>query len=113
MPNLKWYLSTWFISLCFAFSFIGIPFIAGIVLLILRLIEDKKIKKFYIESGIEDVIKLKTIKENLEIETGELLLRRNELKNEVIVLDDATLLQSFGFYDPNIVLKTRSNIKIS
>lgn len=41
----QFYLSTWFIALCFAFSYWIFPAIVGIVLLILQAIENSKLKK--------------------------------------------------------------------
>ncbi len=43
----KWYLQTWFICLLFAFWFFIIPGIAGLILLILQVIENRKIQKKY------------------------------------------------------------------
>lgn len=43
----KWYLQTWFISLLFAFWFLIIPPIVGIVFLILQMVEDGKLTKTY------------------------------------------------------------------
>lgn len=43
----KWYLQTWFISLMFALWPLIIPGIAGIVLLIMRIIEEQKDSKIY------------------------------------------------------------------
>ena len=40
--NNKWYLSTWFIALCCACWFLVFPTIAGIILLIIRTVNDKK-----------------------------------------------------------------------
>lgn len=45
MDNNKWYLSTWFIALCFAFWFLFFPAIIGITLLIIKMITDKKQKE--------------------------------------------------------------------
>lgn len=43
----KFYLSTWFIALCFAFSFLIIPAFVGAVLVIMQIIENSKLKKKY------------------------------------------------------------------
>lgn len=41
----KFYLNTWFIAICFAFSFLLIPFILGIIFLSLQMSENNKIAK--------------------------------------------------------------------
>ena len=53
----KWYLQTWFICLLFAFWFCIIPGIAGLVLLILQIVDDSNVsKKYGIVGGLNDHI---------------------------------------------------------
>ena len=47
MYGQKWYLETWFISICFAFSILVFPAIAGAILLLLQVKENKKINEKY------------------------------------------------------------------
>ncbi|MDQ0253350.1 hypothetical protein J2S74_000722 [Evansella vedderi] len=114
MGNRKWYLSTWFISIWFVFSFYIVPFIVGLVLLILQVVESKKIKKEWEESGFGDVVKAreqqeKLLKENEKIQKdiGSYEIKLNHLKeelrskkDEIVILDEEILSQSFGFYEP-------------
>ena len=47
MKERKWYLSTFFIAICFFLWFLIIPILAGIVLLIMQYLDDKKRFKKY------------------------------------------------------------------
>lgn len=42
MTENRWYLSTWFISICFALWLLAIPLILGIVLLIIKQVAEKR-----------------------------------------------------------------------
>lgn len=69
----RWYLQTWFICILFAFWFFIVPGIAGLVLLVLQIMEDNTLKKKYgainaLDSHIS----------NLENEFEE---KNNQLKN--------------------------------
>ncbi|GAB2558452.1 DUF4041 domain-containing protein [Gracilibacillus alcaliphilus] len=66
--KIKWYLSTWFISLWFIFSILIIPFIIGLILLILRIKADKKIKKEWQEQGFDQIIDIQQRKQEIEKE---------------------------------------------
>ncbi|WP_245546949.1 hypothetical protein [Evansella cellulosilytica] len=114
MGNQKWYLSTWFISIWFALSILIVPFVVGVILLILSLIEDKKVKEEWEASGFGDVVKAREQQDKLlkhseklekEITTKESTISHlkkeiEDKKREVIILDDESLYQSFGFYEP-------------
>ncbi|MCJ7987950.1 DUF4041 domain-containing protein [Priestia sp. OVL9] len=121
----KWYLQTWFISLVFIFSFLIIPFITGVVLLIQHYMEHKKITNKMNEEGLGEIQRFKQIKEELEQEvelyiekkenliqeTNELSITLNEKQEELVVLEDELLLQSFGFYNPKYDLETSEHYK--
>ncbi|PAV28079.1 ATPase [Virgibacillus profundi] len=136
MYKVKWYLSTWFICICFFLSFLYVPVVIGIVLLILRINEDKKIKKYWEESGFDDIIEAQKEKDRIEKEIEslksssqkeldkfnneinssksvieELNNKRDELKDKIIILDDELLYQSFGFYDPKYDLENSEQYK--
>ncbi|MBU8907672.1 DUF4041 domain-containing protein [Desertibacillus haloalkaliphilus] len=114
MGNHKWYLSTWFISIWFALSFLIVPLIIGVALLIMQIIENKKVKEEWEESGFGDVVKARQQHDNLikknekiqrDINSNELKLNKlkdeiKEKKGEIIILDEEILNQSFGFYEP-------------
>lgn len=125
MSNQKWYLSTWFISVWFAFSIFVIPFIVGVVLLVLQIIESKKVKEEWENSGFGDILQAREQKDNLEKESKKLISRIENLKselsllvqditkrkNEIVVLDDEILFQSFGFYDPKYEMENSEDYK--
>lgn len=114
MSNSKWYLSTWFISIWFVLSFLIIPFFIGLVLLVLQMKENKKIKEDWENSGFGDVVQAREQKELLEKESDKikkeisanqtkldsLKLEIVDKKDEIIILDEEALYQSFGFYQP-------------
>lgn len=125
MNNQKWYLSTWFISVWFVFSIFVIPFIVGVILLVLQIIESKKVKEEWENSGFGDVLQAREQKDNLEKDSKKLTARIENLKselnlllqeiterkNEVVVLDDEILFQSFGFYDPKYEMENSEDYK--
>ena len=114
MGKQKWFLSTWFISICFTLSILVVPFFVGLVLLIIQTMENKKVKQEWEDSGFGDTIKMKEQQENLTRLNNQLKdqIKQNETnlqklkkeiqvkKDEIIILDDAILYQSFGFYEP-------------
>lgn len=127
----KWYLSIWFIALVFSFSVLLIPFVVGIVLLVLRHQHDTRFKQELQQSGFGDLLKIQKLKEQtekdmqarlgqfqqeqavLEAKKAELLSEINRLekeltekKEQVIILDDELLFQSFGFYDPKYAFES-------
>lgn len=125
MSNQKWYLSTWFISVWFVFSIFVIPFFVGVVLLVLQIIESKKVKEEWENSGFGDILQAREQKDNLEKESKKLISRIENLKselnllvqditkrkNEIVVLDDEILFQSFGFYDPKYEMENSEDYK--
>ncbi|WP_237664914.1 DUF4041 domain-containing protein [Sutcliffiella horikoshii] len=119
MKTTKWYLSSWLIALCFAFSIFIVPAIIGLVLLIMQTIETKKIKKSWEESGMADVYAAEQKKENLEKQTATVEKELNDLqevikglKRERVELEDDILLQSFGFYNPKYDLESSEAYKL-
>lgn len=59
MGKQKWYLSTWFISIWFTLSIFILPFFVGLALLIIQIIENKKVKQEWEASGFGDMMKMK------------------------------------------------------
>lgn len=84
----KWYLSTWFISIMLALWILVIPAIVGIVLLVMSIMEDQKMKKEMEESGFGDVAKLKRIKEEAESELQQLTDQKESMVKKLDVLDE-------------------------
>lgn len=84
----KWYLSTWFISIMLALWILVVPAVVGIILLILSITEDKKMKKEMEENGFGDVLKLKRIKEEAERELNHLTDKKEGLMKKLDVLDE-------------------------
>ncbi|MCT1576570.1 DUF4041 domain-containing protein [Oceanobacillus kimchii] len=115
--KLKWYLQTWFISLCFTLSILIVPLILGIILLLLHYKEVKKQSEFfnnderYQAANLEKTVqKLEREIEKLEKEKEDKTLkfdkqmedRKSELevvKKEIIDYEEEVAMQSFGFHD--------------
>ncbi|MGN6715512.1 DUF4041 domain-containing protein [Anaerocolumna jejuensis] len=124
----KWFLKTWLICILFAFWWAyGIPLIIGIVLLVLKLKEDKKYTLNYSEMQkdfehlssimtpeMNDAFTLRKIvddlinqKSNLENELNQIKTTILDLEfeikkkqNLIISMDDEVLVQEFGLYKP-------------
>lgn len=159
MQQQKWYLSVWFLALVFTFSFTVIPFFIGIILLALRIKEDKRNKQELELSGFGDIQKLQENIMNLETATLELEEKRDsmieenkqlqadleitlrsitdlnhlselekkrleirelinslekqarEKQDQIVVMDDEILYQSFGFYQPKYNLESSEEYK--
>jgi len=77
----KWYLQTWFICVLFAFWFFIIPGIAGLILLIIQIIEDNKLKKKY---GAIDTLDSQI--SNLENEFEQ---KNNQMKNKLSEIESS------------------------
>lgn len=97
--NLKWYLQTWFISICFTLSFLVVPFIVGIVLLFMQM---KEIKRQNEEFNMDEKYQLinledeqKKVKE--KIKQSEQTLA--DLEEKIISYDEEAAMQTFGFHD--------------
>ena len=90
----KWYLSTWFISIMIALWILVVPAIVGIVLLVISIQEDRKMKKEMEESGFGDVAKLKRIKEEAESELQRLTDQKESLMKKLDVLDDLDVVHN-------------------
>lgn len=114
MHNTKWYLSTWLIAIMFTLWLFIIPGIVGLILLVLQIRENIKIRREWEQSGFGDLIKiqeeidfktnkieeLEAKKNSLEKQINGLEKLKAEKQDEIVILDDELLLQSFGFYDP-------------
>lgn len=125
MKASKWYLQIWFISLLFAFSFLIVPFIIGIVLLIKHYMERSTQMKYWQEMGLGDAESLLQTKNALQNEVEEYERKKEGLvqqvenlskqiqrkEQELIVLDDELLMQSVGFYEPKYALETSDEYK--
>ena len=68
----KWYLETWVICLCFAFWFLGIPFMLGMGLLVIQNNKNKKARNLY-----DSLDNLKYRRDSLE---KEVLQLKNDVK---------------------------------
>lgn len=125
MPKSKWYLSTWLIAIMFSLWFFIIPGVIGVILLILQIKENIRVKKEWEQSGFNDLLK---IQEEIQVRTknindleikkaalvkeiDDLEKKKNEKQDEIVVLDDELLLQSFGFYDPRFKLESSTHYK--
>lgn len=78
----KWYLQTWFICFLFAFWFLILPGIAGFILLILQIIDNKKYKELYAEN-----LDLYEQNNNLQLENQNLTVQNSELYSKLDNLD--------------------------
>jgi len=155
MKKVSWYLSIWFICLWFIFSFFIVPFFIGLILLLFRVREEKKIQKYWEESGFSNIVDVKREQERIEEEimnkqkdatkekeqtkkeidklqtkADKDLEKTNERKlnveallektlveveqkqEEIIILDDELLYQSFGFYDTKYDLEDSEQYKL-
>lgn len=76
----KWYLQTWFICLVFAFSYLVIPAVIGLVLLIIQTLENKKITEKY--GQIDDLEgKILELQNDLEKTMNEIDIKKNNAQN--------------------------------
>src|SRR5690625_1333452 len=155
MKKVSWYLSIWFICLWFIFSFFFVLFFIGLILLLFRVREEKKIQKYWEESGFSNIVDVKREQERIEEEimnkqkdatkekeqtkkeidklqtkADKDLEKTNERKlnveallektlveveqkqEEIIILDDELLYQSFGFYDTKYDLEDSEQYKL-
>ncbi|QST02247.1 DUF4041 domain-containing protein (plasmid) [Pontibacillus sp. ALD_SL1] len=132
-----WYLSTWFISLNFALSFLYVPIVSGIILLILEQRRQKRIDQTIEEAGLDEPVRLQEKVTELERSIERLSAQEeqqkkkteklneewrkkkekmdeeiSQKKGELIVLDDELLFQSYGFYDPKYDLESSTQYKV-
>lgn len=88
----KWYLQTWFISILFAFWFLIIPGIAGLILLVIQIIENRKIAKKYckvaeIDNKIIEIENIYSEKSNaLDVDYND---KKSESENKIRILDNS------------------------
>ncbi|MFK3939718.1 DUF4041 domain-containing protein [Alkalihalobacillus sp. NPDC078783] len=85
MTEKRWYLSTWFISICFALWLLVIPLILGIVLLIIKHLGDKKRKAYWKDNGLDDLEKVKLKTEKLTKESENLKKENEKIKQDIII----------------------------
>lgn len=118
MKRHKWYLSTWFISIWFTLSILIIPFVVGIILLVLQIKEEREWRDKFEKEGWGEVISLKEEKTRLEKERERAVKEKEFLESEIkskkediVVLDDEALYQSFGFYEPKYDLENSEQYK--
>jgi len=125
MPKQPWYLQPWVIALCFALWFLVVPLIIGIVLIVLEYKRRKQIRHMWEEVGFDDLLKVQEKKSEIEKEIDSLESQKEEKTNEsgcldytiakkredLVVLDDELLYQSFGFYDPKYDLESSQEYK--
>lgn len=108
----KWYLQTWFICIMFAFWFLIIPGIAGIVLLIMQILETNNLIKKYghidqlnnsissLEKQIEDTkSSLFSTIDNLNMEIQKKKNECTELQDEILMLEKDTFCKHYTFSD--------------
>lgn len=76
----KWYLQTWFICLLFIFWYLIVPLIAGIVLVILQYMENKKLTKKY---G-----KIDELEKNTNILESDYITKQIDFNNKLSQLDN-------------------------
>ena len=124
----KWYLNTWLICILFAFWFIyGIPLVVGIILLMLKAKDEKKLKiqiellnsdvqkyEQMMTPEMQNAIDLKRHVENLQknevlitqriddlnVKSSALEYQIKEKQKQIITFDDEILVQEFGLYTP-------------
>lgn len=110
--NKKWYLQTWFICLLFALWFLIFPAIAGIVLLILQMLESKKLAKKYGEAHEIDnnLVKMQqnyqveelsfnSKKAKLAEDLDELRAKKDTMQREIEQYENDVLCKQFDFSD--------------
>ncbi|MBM0065188.1 DUF4041 domain-containing protein [Alkalicoccobacillus gibsonii] len=85
MTEKRWYLSTWFISICFALWILIIPFILGIVLLITKQLAENKRKAYWRENGLDDLDKVRLKTEELIKESENLKKEKEKIKQDIII----------------------------
>lgn len=108
----KWYLQTWFICLLFAFWFFIIPGIAGLVLLVMQMLEKKKITQQYgkIDDLVNNISHLEYEKSYLEDSFAEKAHKldndinrrkneRSELYREIAALEKDAICKQYIFTD--------------
>ena len=99
----KWYLQTWFICLNFAFWYLIIPGILGLIFLIMQILENKKTKEKYgqidiLEEKITQIEHELSIKQkNFEDFTKEL----DSLKGEINALETDLLIEHYKISNYN------------
>lgn len=82
----KWYLETWFISICAFFGFLIIPLIIAVILLILQYLNDKKTTQKF--SAIDDLdVKIQQLTTYYELQTNELENRKKYIIGEIEKLE--------------------------
>lgn len=86
----KWYLQTWFIAIMFSFSIFIIPFIIGVILLILQYMELRKLNASY---GTYDELQSKISALRTEFSESEMSLQSSYDKKVTILNDQISNLK--------------------
>ena len=108
----KWYLQTWFISLMFALWPLYIPVVAGIVLIIMQYLHDKKLSdKYGTIDSLDDTISLKNeditrLEKRIEFLNNQyssnqqsFQISKCELEKEILSLEQDVLCKHYVFSD--------------
>lgn len=118
----KWYLNSWFISLMFMFSFLIIPGIIGIVLLIMQTIQNKNAANRYgkIDELDDFILSLDNKKSDLEQNISVLRQERDNvmssvisLNNEIAALENETICRQYSFSDYDALSSEECKNKLS
>jgi len=122
-PYIKkaWYYQSWFLSILFALWFLVVPGIAGIVLLVLSILDDKAIARkvadlhqLAISYGAMDAEQkrneiaelqntVNSLHNKIELMNKDIADQQaqlEDLKKQLIITDEELLVQSFGLYSP-------------
>ncbi|MCM2674579.1 DUF4041 domain-containing protein [Alkalicoccobacillus plakortidis] len=84
MIERRWYLSTWFIALCFALWLLAVPTIVGIILLIMKNSAEKKRQIYWKENGLDDLEKIKHTTDKLIKESEKLEKQKETLLEDIV-----------------------------
>jgi hypothetical protein len=94
MNKERWYHSPWFIGVLFALWFLIIPPIIGIILIVQRTKELKKMYEYWDEAGLSDLGNVKSETEKLEKERSKLEQKKEELLGKLSDLQPLVDLQA-------------------
>ena len=122
----KWYLQTWFICLMFCMWFAIIPAIIGIILLIMQILENKKLSERYGKvdeldnkiSALEQEITNKTDESTKTINSIERTIskKKSELSNiqaEISLMEKESLCKQYSFSEYSALTSEECKNKLS
>ena len=118
----KWYLNSWFISLMFMFSFLIIPGIIGLVLLIKQTIQNKYAAQRYGDiDELEDSIssldnQISDLKQNisaLQRQRDNAMSSVNSLNDEISALEADTICKHYSFSDYDAISSNECKDRLS